>query len=80
MKRFFPLGLTVLGLIALAPTESKADNGFRIYISPEHSQYRPYYYGGDRYRYHHHADEYRWQRYHHRHHYDRDSQRDYDRD
>jgi hypothetical protein len=82
MKKIFLLGLAVLGLIALAPAESKADDGFRIYISP-HSQYRPYYYGGDRYRYHHHADEYRWQRwhrYHHRHHYERDHDRNYDRD
>ena len=49
MKRFFLLGLTALGLIALAPTESKADDGFRIYISPGYPQDRPYYYGDDRY-------------------------------
>jgi hypothetical protein len=35
--------LTALALIALAPTESKADDGFRIYISPGYPRYRPYY-------------------------------------
>jgi hypothetical protein len=78
MKRFFLLGLTALGLIALVASESKAD-GFRIYISPGYPQYRPYYFGDDRYRHCRHADEYRWQRW-QRHHYDRDYQRDYDRD
>jgi hypothetical protein len=38
------LGLAALGLVALAPTESKADGGFRIYIDPGYQQYRPYYY------------------------------------
>jgi hypothetical protein len=78
MKKFFLLGLTALGLIALAPTDSKADDGFRIYISPGYPQYRPYYYGDDRYRHYRHADEFRWQRwhrYHHRHHYDQDYDR-----
>jgi hypothetical protein len=82
MKRYFLMGLAALGLIALAPTESKADDGFRVYISPGYPQYRPYYYGGERYRYYHHANEYRWHqwqrwhRYHHRYHYDRDYDRD----
>jgi hypothetical protein len=86
MKRYFLLGLTALGLIALAPTQSKADDGFRVYVDPGYQQYRPYYYGDDRYRYYHHVDEYRWHqwqrwhRYHHRHHYDRDYDRDGDRD
>ncbi len=60
MKRYFLLGLAALGLIALAPIESKADDGFRVYVSPGYQEYRPYYYGDDRYRYYHHADEYRW--------------------
>jgi hypothetical protein len=34
MKRYFLLGLAALGLIALAPTESKADDGFRVYVNP----------------------------------------------
>jgi hypothetical protein len=34
MKRYFLLGLAALGLIALPPTESKADDGFRVYVSP----------------------------------------------
>ena len=79
MKRYFLVGLAALGLTTLGPTESKADDGFRVYIGPEYQQYRPYYYGGDRYRYYHHADEYRWQRWHrshHRHYYDRDYDRD----
>ena len=83
MKKYFLLGLAVLGLIALAPTQSKADDGFRVYVDPGYQQYRPYYHGDDRYRYYHHVDEYRWQRwhrYHHRHHYDRDYDRDGDRD
>ena len=36
MKKFLLLGLAALGLVALAPTESKADDGFRIYIGPAH--------------------------------------------
>ncbi len=83
MKRYFVLGLAAFGLMALAPTESKADDGFRVYVNPGYQQVRPYYYGDDRYRYYHRADEYRWHRwhrYHHRHYYDRDYNRDYDRD
>ena len=83
MKRFFLLGLTALGLIALVPTGSKADDGLRVYVSPGYQPDGPYYYREDRYRYYRHADEYRWQRwhrYHHRHHYDRDYDRDGDRD
>jgi hypothetical protein len=84
MKRYFLLGLATFGLIASAPTDSKADDGFRIYINPGYQQDRPFYY--DRYRYYRHADEYRWHRwhrwhrYHHRHHYDRDYDQDHDRD
>jgi hypothetical protein len=73
MKRYILLGLAALGLIALARTESKADDG--LYGNPGYQLYRPYYYGDDRYRYYRHADEYRWQRWHrshHRHYYDRD--------
>jgi hypothetical protein len=55
MKRYFLLGLAALGLIALAPTESKADDGFRVYVNPGYQQVRPYYYGDDRYRYYRHA-------------------------
>jgi hypothetical protein len=73
MKRYFLLGLAAFGLISVTPTESKADDGFRIYVNPGYQQYRPYYYDRDRY-YH------RWHRYHHRHHYDRDYDRDHDRD
>ena len=79
MKRYFLLGLAALWLMSLAPTESKADDGFRVYVNPGYQQDRPYYYGDDRYRYYHHAGEYRWHRwyrYHHRHHYDRDYDRD----
>ena len=79
MKRYFLLGLAALGLIALVPTGSKADDGFRVYVNPGYQQDRPYYYRDDRYRYYHHADEYRWQRwhrYHHRHYYDRDYDQD----
>ena len=41
MKRYFLLGLAAFGLIALAPTESKADDGFRVYVSPGYQQVRP---------------------------------------
>ena len=56
MKRIFLLGLVVLGLIALAPTQSKADEGFRVYIGP--ADQRPYYYREDypRYRYYRHPE------------------------
>jgi hypothetical protein len=77
MKRYFLLGLAALGLIALVPTGSKADDGLRVTLAPDTSQTDPYY---DRYRYYRHADVYRWHRYHHRHHYDRDYDRDGDRD
>ena len=60
MKRYFLLGLTALGLVALTPTGSKADDGFRIYVNPGYQQVRPYYYGDDRYRYYRYADEYRF--------------------
>ena len=83
MKRYFLFGLAALGLIALAPTESKADDGFRVYVNPGYQQDRPYYYGDDRYRYYRHADEYRWQRWlrsDHWHYYDPDYDRQYDRD
>ena len=62
MKRYFLLGLAALGLIALVPTKSKADDGFRVYVSPGYQPDGPYYYRDDRYRYYRHADEYRWQR------------------
>jgi hypothetical protein len=57
MKRYFLMGLAALGLVALTPEESKADVGFQIYVNPGYQQYRPYYYGDDRYRYYRHADE-----------------------
>ena len=82
MRKYFLFGLAALGLIALAPTESKADDGFSVYVNPGYQQFRPYYYdsrtataiivtrtniGGTGS--------------HHRHHYDRtDYDRDYDRD
>ena len=68
------LGLAALGLVALAPTVSKADGGFRIYIDPGYQQYRPYYYREDsrRDRHYRHPDEYQWHRWHHRYYYDRD--------
>jgi hypothetical protein len=81
MKRLFLFVLAALGLVALAPTESKADEGFRVYIGPAYPDgyyYREYYY--PRYRYYRHPDEYRWRRWHHRHYYDRDYYRDYYRD
>jgi hypothetical protein len=83
MKRYFLLGLATFGLIGLAATDSKADDGFRIYVNPGYHQDRPFYYGDDRYRHYRHADEYRWHRwhrYHHWHHYDRDYDRGHDRD
>jgi hypothetical protein len=83
MKRFFLVGLTAaLALFAWAPTQSKADEGFRVYVDPGYQEYRPYYYGEDswRYRRYRRAEEYRWRRWHHRHHYYRDYDRDYDRD
>jgi hypothetical protein len=82
MKRLFLLGLAALGLAVLAPAESKADDGFRVYIGPAYQQERPYYYREDypRYRYYRHPDEYRWHRYHHRYYYDRDYDRYYYRD
>jgi hypothetical protein len=75
MKRFFLLGVAGLGLVALALTGSKADEGSRVYIGP--ADQRPYYYREDypRYRYYRHADEYRWRRWHqwrHRYYYDPD--------
>jgi hypothetical protein len=80
MKRYFLLGLAAFGLMAFAPTESKADDGLRVYVNPGYQPDRPYYYRDDRYRYYRHAYEYRWHWYHHRHHYDRDYDRDYDPD
>jgi hypothetical protein len=81
MKRFFLLGLAGLGLVALAPTGSKADEGFRVYTGP--ADQRPYYREDyPRYRYYH-PEEYqwrRWHRYHHRYYYDPDSGRYYYRD
>jgi hypothetical protein len=76
MKRFILLGLTALGLITLAPTGSKAAEGFNVYIGPAYQ--RPYYYREDypRYRHYRHPEEYRWHRWHHRHYYDRDYYRD----
>jgi len=85
MKRFFllVLGLAALGLVTLAPSDSKADEGFRVYIGP--ADQRPYYYSEDypRYRYYRQPEEYRlhrWHRYHHRYYYDQDSGRYYYRD
>jgi hypothetical protein len=83
MKRFFLLGLAALWLVTLAPSDSKADEGFRVYIGP--ADQRPYYYSEDypRYRYYRQPEEYRlhrWHRYHHRYYYDQDSGRYYYRD
>jgi hypothetical protein len=79
MKRLCLLGLAALGLVAFAPTGSKADEGVRVYIGP--ADQRPYYYREDYRRYHYrHPEEYRWRRWHHRHYYDRDYYRDYYRD
>jgi len=77
MKRFLLLGLAALGLVALAPAVSKADEGFRIYIGPDHREDYP------RYRYYRHPDEYRWHRWnrsYHRYYYDLDSGRYYYQD
>jgi hypothetical protein len=60
MKKFLLLGLTALGLMALAPTKSEADEGVRVYIGPAYPHYRHYYYH-EYYRHH-------WHRWHHRHH------------
>ena len=38
MKRYFLLGLAALGLIALVPTGSKADDGLRVTLAPDTSQ------------------------------------------
>ena len=38
MKRYILFGLTALGLVALAPTESKADDGLRVYVNPGYQQ------------------------------------------
>ena len=77
MKRIFLLGLAALGLVALMPTGSKADDGFRVYIGP--ADQRPYYYREDypRYRYYRHPEEYRWHRSYHRYYYDPDTGRYY---
>jgi hypothetical protein len=78
-QAFLLLGLAALGLIALAPSEPKADDGFRVYVNPGYQQDGPYYYDQDGYRHYRHADEYgwhSWHRDHHRHHYDRDYDRD----
>jgi hypothetical protein len=83
MKRFFLLGLAGLSLVAMAPAQSKADEGFRVYIGP--ADQRPYYYREDypRYRYYRYPNEYRWHRWHrnhHRYYYDPDTGRYYDED
>jgi hypothetical protein len=82
MKRLLLLGLAALGLVALAPAGSKADEGFRVYIGP--ADQRPYYDHEDypRYRYYRHPDEYRWHRWHRSYHryYDPDSGRYYYQD
>jgi hypothetical protein len=85
MKRILLLGLAGLGLIAMAPTQSKADEGFQVYIGPSYQRYDPYYYRDDypRYRYYRHPEEYRWHRWrrdHHRYYYDPDSGRYYYQD
>ena len=38
MKRYFLLGLATLGLFAFTPSESKADDGFRVYVNPGYQQ------------------------------------------
>jgi hypothetical protein len=63
MKRLILSGLAVLGLIALAPNESKAVS---VYIGPAYPYYNPYYtpnYYGYGYYYHHHWRH--WHRWHH---------------
>jgi hypothetical protein len=40
MKRYLLWGLTALGLVALTPTGSKADDGFRICVNPCYQQVR----------------------------------------
>jgi len=73
MKTYFLLGFAALGLITLAPIESKADNG--LYVKPRYQQDRPYYDSDEGYRHFRQADEYRlhqWYRSHPRHYYDRD--------
>jgi hypothetical protein len=56
VKRFFLFGLAALGLSDMAPAQSSADEGFRVYIGPAYQQERPYYYREDypRYRYYRH--------------------------
>jgi hypothetical protein len=72
MKRLSLLGLAALGLVVLAPIQSKAEDGFRVFIGP--ADQRPYYYREDypRYRYYGHPHEYQWHRWHHRYDYNRD--------
>ena len=41
MKKYFLLGLTAFALLAVAPSESKADDGFRVYVNPGYQQDRP---------------------------------------
>jgi hypothetical protein len=82
MKRIFLLGLAALALVVLAPTGSKADEGFRIYIGPgdQRPDYREEY---PRYPYYRHPQEYRWHRWHrsyHRYYYDPDTGRYYYQD
>jgi hypothetical protein len=69
MKRYLLLGLAAFGLMALAPTESKAD-GVRVYVNPGYQQDRAYYYDGYGYRHYRWHRWHRWHRYHHWHHYD----------
>ena len=60
MKKLIILGLAAVGLIALAPAESKADEGVSVYVGPTYPHYRNYYYH-EYYRHH-------WRRWHHWHH------------
>jgi len=69
MKRYFLLGLTALGLATLMPSQSNAEDRFRVYVNPGYGQYRPYYYGYDHHRYY---RWHRWHRWHHRYYYERD--------
>jgi hypothetical protein len=64
MKRFILSGLAVLGLITLAPNESKAVS---VYIGPAHPYYTPYYYGYGYYYHHHWRHWHRWHHWHHWH-------------